>query len=314
MRRPRVTVPRSRSGSQKFPQGLPFPEGLLCGHDFDATLRIFYAPRMAQPVRKVPAPLLVDFEPSEGGQDPFVFGWRMELVRQPGGGFAEREVPLGAGALLDPQIGDHLVQGTYHFGVSKMLFDLFDRRYRAEKDVLVSSDLKICWGIEGLPEPAPDVAVMRGVRDKEANRDSFDVVQEGVLPCLIVEVVSSRTAEHRRADYETKVDIYERAGVPEYVIVDSQLHLKAPRVRITGHRRDASGRYRDIEPDRAGRLLSEATGVWFTVSADGQRLSLVDAETGERLLTAREVEDLAERQAADLARLREELAQLKGQS
>jgi Uma2 family endonuclease len=255
---------------------------------------------MAQPVRKVPAPLLVDFEPSEDGRDPFVFGWRMELVRQPGGGLAEREVPLGAGALLDPQIGDHLVQGTYHFGVSQMLFDLFDRRYRAEKDVLVSSDLKICWGIEGLPEPAPDVAVMRGIRDKEANRDSFDVVQEGVLPCLIVD--------------ETKVGIYERAGVPEYVIVDPQLHLKMPRMRISGHRRDASGRYRDIESDRAGRLLSETTGVWFTVSADGQRLCLVDVETGERLLTAREVEDLAERQAAELARLREELARLKGQS
>jgi Uma2 family endonuclease len=224
----------------------------------------------------------MDFEPSEDGRDPFVFGWRT------------------------------LAQGSHHVRVSRMLFDLFDRRYRTEKDVLVSSDLKICWGIEGLPEPAPDVAVMRGVRDKEANRDSFDVVQEGVLPCLIVEVVSSRTAEHRRADYETKVGIYERAGVPEYVIVDPQLHLKAPRMRISGHRRDASGRYRDIEPDRAGRLLSETTGVWFTVSADGQRLWLVDAETGERLLTAREVEDLAERQAAELARMREELARLKG--
>jgi hypothetical protein len=137
---------------------------------------------MAQPMRQVPAPLLVDFEPSENGRDPFVFGWRMELVRHPGGGLAEREVPLGAGALLDPQIGDHLVQGTYHFGVSQMLFDLFDRRYRAERDVLVSSDLKICWGIEGLPEPAPDVAVMRGVRDKEANRDSFDVCGKGCSP------------------------------------------------------------------------------------------------------------------------------------
>jgi len=179
-----------------------------------------------------------------------------------------------------------------------MLFDLFDRRFRAERDVFVSSDLKICWGIEGLQEPAPDLAVMRGVRDKEANRESFDVVQEGALPCLVVEVVSSRTAEHRRADYEEKVRIYEQAGVPEYQLVDPQLHLKAPRMRISGHRLDASGLYQDIEPDRAGRLLSETTGVWFTVSADGQRLWLVDAETGEKLLTSRETDDRVEQEAA----------------
>ena len=280
-------------------------------------LPIFYALLMSEPVRKAPAPVLVD--PSEDEQDAFVFGWRSEHVLLPGGGFAEREIPLTAADLLDPKIGDHLVQGTHHFGIAQMLFDLFDRRYRAEKDVFISSDLKICWGIKGLPDPAPDVAVIRGVRDKEENRDSFDVVREGVLPCLIVEVVSSRTAEHRRADYEKKVAIYERAGVPEYVIVDPQLHLKRPKMRISGYRREASGRYRTIEPDREGRVLSETTGLWFSVSADGQRLWLVDAVTGERMLISREVEDLAERESesrrlaeAELARLREELARLKG--
>jgi Uma2 family endonuclease len=270
----------------------------LAGDDFDAVPNIFYALDMAEPVRKVPAPLMVDFDSSEDGRDPFVFGWRLELVRQPGGGAVERQVPLDAAALVDPQIGDCLVQGSYHYGVSQMLFDLFDRRYRAEREVFVSADLKICWGIEGLEEPAPDVAVTRGVRDKEANRDSFDVVQEGVLPCLVIEVVSSRTAEHRRADYEEKVRIYQQAGVPEYLLVDPQLHLKAPRMRLSGHRLDASGLYRDIEPDRAGRLLSETTGVWFTVSADGQRLWLVDAETGEKLLTSRETDDRVEQEAA----------------
>lgn len=275
--------------------------------DFDAVPKIFYALRMAEPVRKVPAPLMVDFDSSEDERVPFVFGWRLELVRQPGGGVVERDVPLGAAALLDPQIGDCLVQGSYHYGISQMLFDLFDRRYRAESDVFVSSDLKMCWGIEGLEEPAPDLAVVRGIRDKEANRDSFDVVQEGVLPCLVVEVVSSRTAEHRRADYEEKVRIYERAGVPEYLLVDPQLRLMTPRMRISGHRLDASGRYKDIEPDPAGRLLSETTGVWFSVSVDGQRLWVIDAETGERLLTARDVESLAEREAA-ARRLAEDLA------
>ena len=288
---------------------------------------------MAKPLRRV-------LESVENERDPFVFGWRMEFVRQPGGGVEERQVPLNAADLLDPQINDYLACGSHHVGVCRMLFDLFDRRYRAEKDVFISSDLKICWGIEGLPDPAPDVAVIRGVRDKEENRDSFDVVREGVLPCLIVEVVSSRTAEHRRADYEKKVAIYERAGVPEYVIVDPQLHLKRPKMRISGYRREASGRYRAIAPDREGRLLSESTGLWFTVSADGQRLWLVDAVTGERLLTSREVEDLAEREsesrrlaearakreaesrrlaedhaerkAAELEQLRAELARLKG--
>lgn len=245
-------------------------------------------------------------------QDPFVFGWRMELVRLPGGRVAQKQVPLEAADLVDPQVGDYLAQGTHHVRLSRMLFDIFDRRYEAEQDVLVSSNLKICWGIEGLPGPAPDLAVMRGVRDKAANRETFDVAQEGVLPCLIGEVVHSQTAEHRRADYEVKKKIYELAGVSEYVIVDPQLQLESPWMRISGHRLDAPGRYRNIEPDRAGRLLSETTGVWFTVSPDAQRLWLVDAEPSRRLLAAHELEELAEREAAARRSAEAELARLKG--
>jgi Uma2 family endonuclease len=33
-------------------------------------------------------------------------------------------------------------------------------------------------------------------------------------------VVSSKDAETRRNDYEKKVQIYERAGIPEYLIYD----------------------------------------------------------------------------------------------
>jgi hypothetical protein len=139
--------------------------------------------------------------------------------------------------------------------------------------------------------------------------------------------------------------------VAEYVIVDPQSHLAEPRLRISGFRRDARGRYRPLAPDAEGRILSETTGVWFQASPADGRLGLIDAATGERLMTdeehaAREAEarraaeehatweaearaqeaearrvaeerataaeDRARRAEAELARLRKELARRKG--
>ncbi|HEX7184711.1 MAG TPA: Uma2 family endonuclease [Thermoanaerobaculia bacterium] len=271
---------------------------------------------MAEPAKRGPALSPSDFGVPE--DDPFVFGWRLQCVPLPGGGFEDREIPLTAEALVDPQFGDVLPQSEQHFELLKALFDMLQSRYEAEPDVLVCSDMKMLWSIPGLEEPAPDVAVIRGVRPGGKKRDSFNVVQEGTRPCLVIEVVSSKTAEHRRADYETKVKIYQRAGVPEYLILDPQPFLATPRLRLSGYRLDATGRYRPIQEDSEGRILSETTGLWFSVAPDGQRLWLVDAATGERFLTLTEEKDRANREAearqaaeAELARLREEIARLR---
>jgi Uma2 family endonuclease len=260
---------------------------------------------MAQPVRSSPAPLPLDLGFAEDDEDFFVFGWRYGRFRRADGGVEIREIPLSAEDLLNPRVGDHVVQNNRHAELSILMYNLLERRYEATVDVMVCFDMKIRWGIRGLKSPAPDVAVIPGVRDKEKFRRSFHVRQEGALPALVIEVVSgeSEDDEQRIADYEKKVEIYERAGVPEYMIVDPQVHLERPLLCLTGYRLDARGRYRPIEPDDQGRLLVETVGLWFAVAPDDRDLWLIDAATGERLLSPTEIE--AARQAAEERAARE---------
>lgn len=74
-----------------------------------------------------------------------------------------------------------------------------------------------------------------------------------------------------------------------------------------------------MKQDAEGRLVSETTGLLFSVSAKGDRVVIVEAATGRELLpvesleTARKAEETARKAAeAELTRLREELARLKG--
>jgi len=250
---------------------------------------------MGEPARSAPASE-ADF-PSD---DPCRLGWRLRSVRLADGSSELREEPLTEEDLLDPQMGDHVVQNSWHIATVYMLYDVLTWRYESRPDVFVSSDLKMIWGIPGLPGPAPDIAVIPGVRDKGRLRRSFKVPQEGTRPALVLEVVSEEP-EHQSADHQKKVRIYERAGIPEYFILDPP----APDAcRWTGFRLNASGRYEPIAPDVEGRLLSVTTGLRFGGSPDGRSILLTDAETGERLQTAAETR-------VELARLKAELDRLK---
>lgn len=90
-------------------------------------------------------------------------------------------------------------------------------------------------------------------------------------------------------DEVDKVDIYQRAGVPEYLLVELPRELEDS-YRIFGYRLDAARIYRPLVPDGEGRLLSETTGLWFAVSPAGDGLVIHDAATGELLRTSKEEE------------------------
>jgi Uma2 family endonuclease len=278
---------------------------------------------MAVPLRKMPA----DWEPETAppDADPFRFGCRPRYVHLPDGEVEEQRIPLTAEDLLDPQLGDEiLVQGGPHAKFSVGIFELLERHFEDDAGVLVTFDMKMIWHIPRLPDPAPDVAVIRGIRDKDEPRQVFDVVQEGVRPCLVLEVVSPQYEETRRNDYEKKVRIYRRAGIPEYLIVEPILIRGLPVRQLMGYRLDARGRYRRIEPDAKGRLLSETTGLLFGLAED-LTLIVFDARTGKRLLRPSQIaaaQEAAEEQAqaaeeraraaeAESARLRAELEKLR---
>ncbi len=145
-------------------------------------------------------------------------------------------------------------------------------------------------------------------RKDDPDRGSFDVLKEGARPSLIIEVVSALDSEVRRNGYEKKVEIYRRAGVPEYLIVDPPTSATKGLLLLTGYRLSNNGRYRRIEPDSEGRLLSETTALRFGVEEDGKTLVILNAETDERLSPP---DERARNAEAEAAQLRAELAQLR---
>jgi Uma2 family endonuclease len=287
---------------------------------------------MAQPARKLPP-----FGAPEA-PDPFRYGSRWRRVHLPSGEVTGQEIPLTAEDLLDPELGDEVTQSRPHAKAVTTLNDLLERHFDDDPGVQVLFDMKIVWGLPGgLPNPSPDIMVVRGARDDEG-RSIFAVVEEGVLPCLILEVVSYSDAAMYKNDHEKKVEIYQQAGIPEYLIVDPSFSAEDP-LRLTGYRLAPDGRYRRIETDSRGRLYSETTNLFFAPSLDGRTVRVGDAETGEWLLTAQEeesarlretgarkaaeeradheaqarraAEERAQAAEAELARLRAEIEKLK---
>lgn len=228
-------------------------------------------------------------------EDLFRLGFRFRAVRLPDGRRQLRQEPLTAADLLDPQLGDYVDRNSWHVAAVHELWDILSWRYDSRPDVFVSCDLKMLWRIRGLPNPSPDIAVIPGVRDKTRFRRSFDVRREGTRPALVIELVSDEP-EHQSADHEDKVEIYERAGIAEYLILDPP----NPSCRLTGYRLDAAGRYQPIPSDSNGGLLSATTGVRFAVAPEGRSLHLFDAVTGERLLSSSEVRRELERLRSQL--------------
>jgi Uma2 family endonuclease len=264
---------------------------------------------MAVPLRKMPDPSWSD--------DPFRYGTRWKQVRLPNGEIVDQPIPLTPDDLLDPQLGDEVPQSDPHAQVATSLYGLLKRHFEPLADMTVFFDMKIEWGVVPyLPGPSPDVMVLRGLPRRQG-RTIYRVAEEGVIPCLVFEVASYSDAAVYQNDHEKKVEIYRRARVPEYLIVDPPFPPEEG-LMLTGYRLTSDGRYRRIKPDSQGRLHSETTGLFFAPSEDGSTVRVGDAATGEWLLTPSEESDArraAEERArsaeAENARLRAELERLK---
>jgi Uma2 family endonuclease len=231
-------------------------------------------------------------------------------IERPDGRVELLERPLTPEDFLDPRLEDTMVQGRAHNRVRHDLVDLLTRYFQAQDDVMVLDDLKHLLG-PGLPGPAPDVSVVRGAKDPDPDLQSFDVVKQGVVPCLVIEIVSPFDARIRHTDEVAKVQLYQRAGIPEYLLVDMPRRATGHRFRLNGYRLNANRRYELIEPDEEGRLLSQTTELRFGVSPAGDQIHVFAVRTGERLLSSHEEE--AGRKAAEeeLRRLRAEIRRLK---
>lgn len=207
--------------------------------------------------------------------DPFVYGRRRKIRYDKTGQPSYTHLPLQAEDFLNPQEGDEFVQGPRHDALVQHVRRLFRHAHRYRPETLVLSMVKIRWPQPNLPQPAPDLAVIPDVADPDEPRLLFNVETEGTAPRFVLEVTSPLFAQIDRMD---KSDLYAKAGVAEYFILDAAEGASGD--SIIGYRLHDSG-YITIAPDDGGRLWSETNRLWLGVERSDTALFLVDGRTGE---------------------------------
>ncbi len=244
--------------------------------------------RVRVPYFILPTPSI--FSPESGVGIPidepdYPYGWRTIMETGPNGEEISYDIALTPEDFLNPQLGDQMPQGLSHSKLTIEIHDKLENHLQDKVDMIVISDIQMFWDVPGLEKrPFPDVCVIPHIKDEEDLDESFDCRKHHTRPCLIVEVTSPN---YEKGDLK-KVEIYQRAGVKEYIIINPQQKRKSRAFELMGYRLE-HGRYKRIEPDRDGRLLSQTTGVLFGLKGQAKRkIELINAATGKPLLSNRE--------------------------
>lgn len=195
--------------------------------------------------------------------DPFRYGWRYVRHERPDGSYEIEEVPLTLEDLLHPEEGDHVTHSEAHQRRCIYLYNVLQERIAADAQAVVLQDVRITWDVPELRPHGPDLMVIFGVHQRK-NWRTFAVAQEGVRPALIIEVTSPETASLDRSD---KLDHYEQADVPLYIVVDAVTTRQQPGMRLLGYSLQA-GIYQPLRPDEHGRLWLEPVRLWLGIMAD----------------------------------------------
>ncbi len=266
--------------------------------------------------------------------DPFRYGQRFVQRDLPDGTVQIDQIPLTLADLLHPKEGDQVTHSTAHQRRVRYLCNVFAAHLAHDPTAVVLDDVRIKWDLPELQPHGPDIMVIFGVREQK-NWSTFDVAEEGTRPALIIEVTSPETSGNDRL---IKLEEYDLAGVPLYIIVDSVRRQGQSFLRLLGYQRVGMA-YTVLAPDAHGRLWLEPLGLWmglqqnevYLFDQDGTRLGdyaeVVATLTAERQAradaearaTSAETQAATERQAraeaeARLRELEAELRRLRGES
>jgi Uma2 family endonuclease len=258
--------------------------------------------------------------------DPFFYGWRFVRRTLPDGNETLEQVALTADDVLHPQEDDFVVQSDDHQRICAYLYDVLRGRFKDDPGAVVLHDTLVAWDVPGLRPLSPDIAMIFGVRERRA-WGTFDVAAEGARPRMVIEVTSPAT---REVDLARKLDAYDIAEVPLYVIVDSYERKGMLTRRLLGYQMTPQG-YVGLAPDERGWLWMEPVGLWIGIRenqiecyhTDGRYIedyaevlaARIEAETRAETAEARaQAERQARTQAeARLADLEAELRRLRGE-
>lgn len=244
-------------------------------------------------------------------QNPFALGWR--LIDNGTGSWRR---PLTETDLLYPKEGDFVVNNAAHHDDRCHLMEVFRDRIRGKSGVRVFGDHLIDFGVEGLPNLGPDVIVLNGEpREWNPYIAVFPVKDMGARPLFVVELTSPTT---RKKDLTDKLDLYYRAGVPVYVIVDLVYGGGKSPAGIVAYQAGPTA-YELLAPEQNGWVWLEVVEVYLAAEngcvvcydRDQQRIgSYQDAIRARTTMREEYQKAIAERQAAE-AKLKELEAELK---
>jgi Uma2 family endonuclease len=214
--------------------------------------------------------------PPSTPEAPFPYGWRYVKKTLPSGEVELEQVPLTLEDVLHPQEGDVIPERPSHELHCRYLADVFGARLPGPPVSTVTADLLIDWGVPGLRNHSPDIGVFVGLtREVGPDEGILHLRDLGGRCLLVVEVVSPDT---RVNDVVHKVGHYYLAGVALYVVIDWEREGKPRRLRVF---RASPGGYREEAPDRQGRVLLPALGLYLSLRED--RPVCHDSTTGQEL-------------------------------
>ena len=260
---------------------------------------------------------------SEEIEQKWHYGWRMVPEEDEHGNTHMAQVPLTLEDYLHPQIGDKHMNTQSHNYICKYLMAVIEHYLRHIQGTVVYSDVGIKWDVPGVQHLAPDLSLIFNVRRTEGPPHKiFYVADEGTAPALAIEVTSPST---RDADFNNKLSLYARVGLPYYFIVDTgPRHTDAPPVlRLYGFELTPNG-YVELRPNLYGWLWMDPVGAWIgldsgevrcydaqenelpTPTGWGEALAEELAETSEQLAETSVARDEAERRAEEEALARAE--------
>jgi Uma2 family endonuclease len=197
------------------------------------------------------------------GADRFAYGWRYVRRTLENGAEVVEQVPLTRADLLHPQEEDVILHSSEHERTCTYLQNVLEARLATDPTAVVLRDVRVAWDVPDVQPLGPDIAVILGVQEQK-NWSTFDAAVEGVSPALIIEVTSPET---RSLDLIDKVDEYDMAGVPLYVIVDLYRRRGHTRVRLLAYHQSPDG-LTPLTPDERGWFWLEPVGIWIGTQAD----------------------------------------------